>query len=169
MMKYRVLFAAAWLSLAPHALAQTKPSLETKPSPDRVETSAQDAVIDTVLAMWSAVEAGDVDRYMSHIHPDYTLFGEGDIYRQDGKALERASYADYLGRVDNVRTFMHQPKVTLRGDTAWITYYWSDSGYYTTGANAEERFTSGGKSTRIFVRQNGRWLCIHSHFTSVPG
>jgi len=25
-----------------------------------------------------------------------------------------------------------------------------------------------GKVTRIFVRENGVWLCIHSHFTAVP-
>lgn len=125
------------------------------------------AIKDSVVAMWSAVEAGDVDAYLTHIHDDYTLFGEGDIYLQTGKALERASYTDYLGRVKNVRTFMHQPQVTVRGDTAWITYYWSDSGIYTTGAKAGERFTSQGKSTRIFVKENGHWLCIHGHFTDV--
>lgn len=122
---------------------------------------------DSIIAMWAAVEAGDVEAYLAHIHDDYTLFGEGDIYLQSGKALERASYTDYLGRVKNVRTFMHQPSVVVRGDTAWITYYWSDSGIYTSGSKAGERFTSQGKSTRIFVKENGRWLCIHGHFTDV--
>lgn len=127
----------------------------------------QQAIKDAIVSMWAAVEVGDVDQYMTYIHPDYTLFGEGDIYLQSGKALERASYTDYLGRVKNVRTFMHQPDVTVRGDTAWITYYWSDSGIYTTGAKAGERFTSQGKSTRIFVRDGEGWLCIHGHFTDV--
>ena len=131
------------------------------------QTADETAIKDAVLSMWSAVEAGDVDSYMTYIHPDYTLFGEGDIYRQDGKALERASYTDYLDRVKNVRTFMHQPDITVRGDTAWISYYWSDSGVYTKGVKAGNRFTSTGKSTRIFVRENGQWLNIHSHFTSV--
>jgi ketosteroid isomerase-like protein len=129
---------------------------------------AEQPIKDAVIAMWDAVERGDVDAYLEYIHPDYTLFGEGDLFRQDGKDLERASYTDYLGRVENVRTFMHQPEVVIRGDTAWITYYWSDSGYYTRGAKAGERFTSQGKSTRIFVKENDRWLCIHGHFTSTP-
>ena len=30
-----------------------------------------------------------------------------------------------------------------------------------------ERGTSRGKSTRIFVKENGRWLCIHGHYTLV--
>ena len=29
-------------------------------------------------------------------------------------------------------------------------------------------FTQFGKSTRIFVRENGRWLCIHGHYTALP-
>lgn len=115
-----------------------------------------------ILAMWAAVEKGDVETYLSYIHEDYTLFGEGDIYLQSGKDLERASYTDYLGRAKNVRTFMHQPQVHIHGDTAWVIYYWSDSGYMN-----DTRFTSTGKSTRIFVRENGRWLNIHSHFTAV--
>ena len=147
------LMAAVLLAIAPVARAD--------------DTADADAIKASLISMWAAVEAGDVDRYMSYIHPDYTLFGEGDIYLQSGKGLERASYTDYLSRVKNVRTFMHQPTVNVRGDTAWITYYWSDSGTYTSGANAGERFTSQGKSTRIYVREGERWLCIHGHFTDV--
>ena len=31
-----------------------------------------------------------------------------------------------------------------------------------------ERFPSRGKSARIFVREDGKWLCIHSHYTALP-
>lgn len=120
-----------------------------------------------LVNMWAAVEDGDVGEYLTYVHPDYTVFGEGDIYLQAGKDKERASYTDYLGRVENVRTFMHQPDVRINGDTAWLTYYWTDSGYYTTGEKAGNRFTSKGKSTRIFVKEDGKWLCIHGHFTAV--
>lgn len=137
------------------------------PSVRADDVTDSQAIQASITVMWSAVKAGDVDAYLSHIHNNYTLFGEGDIYLQSGKALERASYTDYLGRVKTVRTFIHQPHVTVRGDTAWITYYWSDSGLYTTGTKAGERFTNQGKSTRIFVREDGRWLCTHGHFTDV--
>lgn len=130
------------------------------------ETPSSDAetIKANITAMWAAVEAGDVEGYIKYVHPDYTLFGESDIYLQSGKALERASYTDYLNRYENIRTFMHQPEVTVRGDTAWITYYWSDSGFSKKDGS---RFTSKGKSTRIFVKENGKWLCIHGHFTAV--
>ena len=53
--------------------------------------------------------------------------------------------------------------VTVRGTVAWITYYWTDEGVIDG-----KRFTSRGKSTRLFVKENGQWLCIHGHYTLVP-
>ncbi|MBT8140887.1 MAG: nuclear transport factor 2 family protein [Gammaproteobacteria bacterium] len=121
-----------------------------------------DLIKSNVIAMWAAVEKGDVEEYLKYVHDDYTVFGESDTYLQSGKDKERASYADYLMRAKNVRTFMHQPEFHIRGNTAWMTYYWTDSGTING-----ERFTSRGKSTRIFVKENGQWLCIHGHFTAV--
>jgi hypothetical protein len=48
------------------------------------------------------------------------------------------------------------------GDVAWITYYWTDS---SISIETRERSTSRGKSTRVFVREGDRWLCIHGHYT----
>lgn len=122
--------------------------------------------IEAILVdMWDAIEKEDLERYASHVHPDFTSFGETDLYLNEGKAYELRAYADYLGRVAGVHTEMHQPSVSVRGDVAWITYYWTDAGYSADG----DRFTSRGKSTRIFVRENGRWLCIHGHYTLGDG
>jgi len=117
----------------------------------------------TLVAMWDAVEKGDVDRYATYVHPDFTSFGENDPYLTEGKEAEVRAYRDYLQRAVGVHTDMHQASVTVRGDIAWITYYWTDS-----GVSEGKRFTSRGKSTRIFVREGGRWLCIHGHYTAVP-
>jgi ketosteroid isomerase-like protein len=130
--------------------------------PDRAQGDADD-VKATMVAMWAAIEAGNVDLYASYVHPDFTQFGENDTYLAAGKALEVRSIADYVKRASNVHTEMHDPRVTVRGTVAWVTYYWTDAGY-AGGA----RFTSRGKSTRIFVKENGRWLCIHGHYTQVP-
>ena len=126
-------------------------------------SSDVEAVKATLVDMWAAIEAGDVERYASYLHPEITVFGEGDVYRAEGKELEVRSIAEWVERASGVHTEMHQPRVVVRGDVAWITYYWTDS-----GIEDGERFTSRGKSTRIFVRENRRWLCIHGHFTAVP-
>lgn len=127
------------------------------------DASEEEAVKETLVAMWDAIEEGDIDRYASYIHPDFTAFGEYDVYLAKGKELEVASYAEYLERASGVHTEMHQPEVTVRGDVAWIAYYWTDYGTING-----ERFSSRGKSTRIFVKEDGRWLCIHGHYTAVP-
>ena len=124
------------------------------------EAAIQAALVD----MWDALETGDMERYAAHLHPDFTSFGETDPYLNEGKAYELRSVADWIRRVPGVHTEMHQPRVTVRGDMAWITYYWTDAGTTRDG----ERQTSAGKSTRIFVKENGRWLCIHGHYTLAP-
>ncbi|HSG48219.1 MAG TPA: nuclear transport factor 2 family protein [Longimicrobiales bacterium] len=133
-----------------------------------VQAAAQaddEAAIKAVLVdMWDALENGDLDRYAGHLHPDFTSFGETDPYLNEGKAYEMRSVADWTSRVPGVHTEMHQPRVTVRGNTAWITYYWTDAGVSREGV----RQTSAGKSTRIFVKEGGRWLCIHGHYTLAP-
>ena len=122
-----------------------------------------EAVKATLVDMWAAIEEGDIERYASHVHSDITVFGESDVYLAEGKELEVRSIAGWVERAKGVHTEMHQPRVVVRGDVAWITYYWTDS-----GVEGGERFSTRGKSTRIFVKENGRWLCIHGHFTAVP-
>ncbi len=122
-----------------------------------------DEIKATLVAMWDAVEKGDLERYASYIHPDFTSFGENDVYLASGKELELRNYADFLKRAESVRTEMHQPEVNVTGEVAWMTYYWTDSGWVDG-----KRFSSRGKSTRIFVKENGKWLCIHGHYTAIP-
>ncbi len=132
-------------------------------APASSQQSDEDAVKATLVAMWDAIERGDLETYASHVHPDFTQFGEYDVYLAEGKELEVRNVGDWMNRSSGVHTEMHQAEVTVRGDVAWITYYWTDA-----GISGGERFTSRGKSTRIFVREDGRWLCIHGHYTAVP-
>jgi ketosteroid isomerase-like protein len=122
-----------------------------------------EAIKAALVDMWDAIEKGDLERYASYVHPDFTSFGENDVYLAEGKDLDVRNYGDFLKRADGVRTQMHQPKVTVKGEVAWITYYWTDSGVLDG-----KRFSSRGKSTRIFVKESGKWLCIHGHYTAVP-
>lgn len=129
-----------------------------KPAP-----ADKEAVISTLVAMWDALEHADIERYASYIHASFTSFGEEDTYLNSGKDFEVRSYTNYLKHAKNLHTDMHQPEVTIRGEVAWLTYYWTES------AEVDGKpVSSRGKSTRIFVRENGRWLCIHGHYTYAP-
>ena len=123
----------------------------------------KEAIKASLVAMWDALEHGDVQRYATYLHPDFSAFYENDEYLNEGKDLEVRVYADYLKYAKNIHTEMHNPKVTVRGDTAWITYYWND-----WGEVDGKRVSSRGKSSRIFVKENGKWLCIFGHYTTAP-
>ena len=119
-----------------------------------------DDVKAALVQMWAAEEAGDVAGYAAFVHPDFTQFGETDPYLEQGKAEEVRNMAAYLQRAKGVHTEMHNPIVTVRGNVAWITYYWTDEAMLDG-----KRVTSHGKSTRILVKEQGKWLCIHGHYT----
>ena len=133
------------------------------PAVAQTNEADKEAVKATLIDMWDAIEHGDLERYAGHIHPDYTQFGENDVYLLSGKESELRSIANFMRRASGVHTNMHQPHVTIIGDAAWIVYYWTDS-----GVADGNRFSTRGKSTRIFVREGNRWLCIHGHFTGIP-
>ena len=105
----------------------------------------------------------DIDLYASYIHPDFTQFGESDPKLKVGKEAEINATYEWIKNSSNIHTEMEEPIFTIKDSVAWIVYYWKDRG--TT--NGEE-FSSRGKSTRIFVKENGKWLCIHGHYTLLP-
>lgn len=123
----------------------------------------EQAIKDTLTQMWDAIEKKDIDRYASYIHKDFTQFGETDPTLNIGKQIEVEGVKDWVKNSDGIHTEMEKPRVTIKDDVAWITYYWSDHG--TTNG---EPFASKGKSTRIFIKENKKWLCIHGHYTLLP-
>jgi ketosteroid isomerase-like protein len=129
-------------------------------TPAAAQTDDAEAIKGVLVDMWHAIETGDIERYAAHVHPDFTSFGENDPYLNEGKDYEVQSIAGWIESSPGVHTEMHQPDVTVRGDVAWITYYWTDA--------SMDGSSSAGKSTRIFVKENGRWLCVHGHYTNRP-
>ncbi len=117
----------------------------------------------TLTDMWDAIEKEDIERYAQYVHPDFTQFGEYDSLLKSGKELEVAGIRDWVDNASDIHTEMIDPQITVRGNTAWIVYYWSDRGTTIDGT-----FSSRGKSTRIFVKEQGKWLCIHGHYTLLP-
>ena len=125
--------------------------------------SQEEEVKTTLINMWAAIEKEDIELYASYIHPDFTQFGESDPTLKIGKETEVNGTNEWIKNSSNIHTEMEEPIVVIRDSVAWIIYYWKDSG--TTNGEA---FSSRGKSTRIFVKEKGKWLCIHGHYTLLP-
>lgn len=127
------------------------------------DIAEEQAIKDTLTQMWDAIEKEDIDRYATYVHEDFTQFGETDPTLNVGKQEEVKGVREWVKNSDNVHTEMIEAKVTIKENVAWITYYWSDQ-----GTTKGKPFASKGKSTRIFVKENGKWLCIHGHYTLLP-
>ncbi len=138
-------------------------SCESKAPPALSSSDEKEAVKATLVDMWDAIENEDMVRYASYIHPDFTQFGEYDSALRVGKEAEVQGISSWVADSEGIHTDMISPQVSIRGDVAWLTYYWSD--YGTTNG---EPFASKGKSTRIFVKEGEKWLCIHGHYTLLP-
>jgi ketosteroid isomerase-like protein len=131
---------------------------------DQQDVLSQEEEVKTALIdMWDAIEKEDIELYASYIHPDFTQFGESDPTLKIGKETEVNGTNEWIKNSSNIHTEMEEPIVVIRDSVAWIIYYWKDSG--TTNGEA---FSSRGKSTRIFVKEKGKWLCIHGHYTLLP-
>lgn len=137
--------------------------LLTSCDPQIKVANEKQAVKATLTAMWDAIEQEDVERYATYIHEDFSQFGETDPTLNVGKQEEVEGVREWIKTSDDIHTEMIDPIVTLKDKVAWITYYWSDQ-----GVTAGKPFASKGKSTRIFVKEKGKWLCIHGHYTLLP-
>ena len=143
-----------------NSCSENKQTEQNKTKSENNTATQQEEIKQTLIQMWDAIEKEDLERYASFVHPDFTQFGETDPVLRIGKDAEIKGIESWIAESSNIHTEMIEPRITVRGNTAWIVYYWSDSGL-TNG----EPFTSKGKSTRIFVKENGKWLCIHGHYT----
>ena len=134
--------------------------LETKLDNLQTDSTEVKKIKTALIDMWDAIEKEDIERYASYIHPDFTQFGETDSVLRIGKSAEIEGINSWVENSSDIHTEMLEPRITVKGNTAWIVYYWSDR-----GISEGKTFTSRGKSTRIFVKEDGKWLCIHGHYT----
>jgi len=163
-MRKKASYKLIWLILITMLSACAGSSSPDKASKnDQSDLIQQEEVKTTLNKMWKAIEEEDIELYASYIHPDFTQFGESDPELSVGRETEVNGTYEWIKNSSNIHTEMEEPLVTIKDSVAWIVYYWKDRG--TT--NGEE-FSSRGKSTRIFVKENGKWLCIHGHYTLLP-
>ena len=164
-MELRSLTKWTWLILMAMAVActQTVPPGNDSGTDQADVIKQEEEVKATLVKMWEAIEKEDIEAYASYIHPDFTQFGETDPTLNMGKEAEVEGTREWISNSESIHTEMEEPIVVIRDSVAWIVYYWKDRG--TTNGEA---FSSRGKSTRIFVKENGKWLCIHGHYTLLP-
>ena len=135
-------------------------------------TSAQPAnqkVADEIVAMvktsWAAEAAKKNTESMKFFADDYTEFNSEVATRLEGKSI--AMRLGEAGMKDPGKTLaseMLNEKVQVYGDTAILTY-----NFFGLSQDKDGKITPNrAKSTRVFVKLNGKWMMVHANFAADP-
>ncbi len=123
-----------------------------------------DEIISITKAQWAAEMKKDSSTAMKNIASDYTEFNFTYPTRLDGKELnQRLAEAQAEASGDLIAAEMANEKVQVYGDTAILTYNF-------IGAIKEKDGTVQpllAKSTRVYIRENNRWMLVHANFAAV--
>jgi|SRR6266545_200791 len=124
-----------------------------------------DEVIGVVKAEWAAGRQKNVAEGMKNIADDCTQFNGDAATRIEGKALlTRLSEAGNKDSGTTLSDEMLNPKVQVYGDVAILSY-----NYFGQAQDKDGKVTaSRAKSTRVYVKQGGRWMLVHANFATDP-
>jgi uncharacterized protein (TIGR02246 family) len=112
-----------------------------------------------VAGEWAeAMIANDAERIGSFMADDWVIVSERGISPKEhflsfveSGALTHSSF-DMVG----------EPRIKIYGDTAVLTARVVNTAHFGGQQFDQDEFASD-----VFVKRDGRWLCVHSHITSV--
>ena len=121
-------------------------------------------VIGLARAQWASELAGQAPaQQLVSLADDYTEFNADYPTLLVGKDMARRMLA--IPYAKSMFADMQNPKVQVYGDTAILTYNF-------VGITRKEDGNgkaSIAKSTRVYTRQDGKWMLVHANFAPVPG
>jgi ketosteroid isomerase-like protein len=95
--------------------------------------------------------------------PDALAFGTYAVAVRGVQNIEREQWRNVWPRIRDF-SFDSNPALHVSGDSAWVAAEWSSEA---TGPDGRP-FRRPGRGTFILARRDGRWLCVHSHFSLLP-
>jgi len=95
--------------------------------------------------------------------PDAVAFGTWATAVHGLDNIEREQWRNVWPRIRGF-AFDERPAVNVSGDAAWIAAQWSTEATAPDG----QPFRRRGRGTFVLARRDGRWLCVHSHFSLLP-
>lgn len=124
-----------------------------------------DEIIAIVKAGWAADMAKNTAESMKSVAEEYTEFNGDYATRLDGRAINvRLSDAGNKDAGHLLASEMLNEKVQVYDDVAILSYNFAGVAQNKDGKNEPIR----AKSTRVYARQNGKWMLVHANFASDP-
>lgn len=124
-----------------------------------------DEIIAIVKAQWAAENKKNTAEALKNVADDFTEFNSDFATRLDGKALTvRLGEAGDKGSGQTLASEMANEKVQVYGDVAILTYNYVGLSMDKDGKIEPAR----AKSTRVYVKQGGKWMLVHANFGADP-
>ena len=140
------------------------------PLPVQLSRTKYDGVLGEVMALESAAmerwRKGDPWGFIEISAPEVTYFDTGTLQRLNGREALRAEYARREGKIFyDVMDFI-APKVQFCGELAALSYR-----FLSTWLNADGSVShrTPWNCTEIFMRIDGQWRIIHTHWSYIKG
>lgn len=127
------------------------------------EAEAQ-KVIEVERKAWEAIKNRQPDALANYFADDASIFIEGSAYRMTGKADLVRALTTHTESTELRSYQMLEPQVYVLGDTALLTYYFTEE-----GISAGKEFTNAGKISMVFVKRDGTWRALHEHRSTNRG
>ncbi|APU43364.1 nuclear transport factor 2 family protein [Streptomyces sp. TN58] len=132
------------------------------PADETVHDGVDDAVqadLTTVAEAWAAaIVSNDAARIASFMTDDWAIVSESGISSKDDFLAFVASGQLTHSAMDLVS----RPRVRVHGDTAVFSARMTNTAHY-----GGRRFDADEWTSDVFVKRDGRWLCLLSHITAV--
>lgn len=124
-------------------------------------------VMAAARAQWAAQDQNKpAAQSYATVADDYTEFNPEVPTLIEGKALAGRMYdASLQGGDKGLLSEMINPHVQVYGDTAILTYNYAGM----IKGNDGKIKNSFAKSTRVYVKQGGKWMLVHANFAPVAG
>lgn len=117
-----------------------------------------DAVLQVERNAWEAARNKQLDALADYFAEDASVFGAGQAYRLKGKGDIMRDMEAWIKQTDLRSYQLLDPEVKVLGDTALLTYYFTES-----GVRDGKDFSNAGKISMVFVKQGGKWRVLHEH------
>ena len=111
----------------------------------------------------AAVRARDFETGRRMFADDALAFGTWARAVRGLANVEREQWQNVWPRIRGFH-FEDGPTIRAAGDLAWIAAEWSTEA---TGPDGRP-FQRPGRGSFVLARRDGRWQCVHSHFSLLP-
>ena len=109
--------------------------------------------------------AVDYDSNESIFAPDVVSFGTKSPIVSGLGNLRQQQWEGIWGNIADFKVQIDQLHAGGSGDNAWGIVPWTSTGFHQDGSP----YDRPGRATTVLERREGVWLCVHTHFSLVPG